>query len=189
MKIYTGSGDEGMTSLLSGERLIKSHERIEAYGDVDELNSVLGVLKSTLPKKNSKLMKEIQQIQSDLFHVGAWLATSRGAPDLATLKKITKKRIKFLETAIDRMSNKLPTLKDFILPGGNGSAAWAQMARTVCRRAERHVVRLSVQASVGKPPTQLRGVIIYLNRLSDYFFVLARYCNKILEKPDVFWNK
>jgi cob(I)alamin adenosyltransferase len=187
MKIYTGTGDRGTTSLFSGERVSKSHVRIEAYGDVDELNAVLGVLVATLPQGQAELAEEIQQIQSDLLHIGAWLATTPTSPSLDVLEKITAAQITSLELAIDRLEEELPALRGFIIPGGHISAAWAHVARTVCRRAERHVVRLSEESSENQ--AALREVIVYLNRLSDYLFVLARYCNQIAGVADILWKK
>lgn len=189
MKIYTGSGDRGKTSLFSGERVTKSHERIEAYGDVDELNSVLGAIVASLPEEETNLIQEIQNIQSDLLHVGAWLATTSESPSLKLIEEITDDHINALEQAIDRMDEKLPPLKDFILPGGHISAAWAHLARTICRRAERHVVRLAATPEENKLTDQLRGVLVFINRLSDYLFVLARYCNRIRGVPDTVWKK
>jgi cob(I)alamin adenosyltransferase len=189
MKIYTGGGDRGKTSLFSGERVNKSDLRVEAYGDVDELNSLLGALLAFLPSGEATLSGEIQRIQSDLLHVGAWLAVTPGSPASSELQSITQEHSKGLETAIDRLEQELPALKDFLLPGGHVSAAWAHVARAVCRRAERHVVRLLAGTDEEEASLQLRGVIMYLNRLSDYLFVLARYCNKIQGQPDTLWKK
>jgi cob(I)alamin adenosyltransferase len=188
-KIYTGTGDRGRTSLFSGERVIKSHERVEAYGDVDELNSVLGGLIAVLPPKESELVTEVQRIQSDLLHVGAWLATTPGSPSCALLKKVGDEHVRLLEKAIDRMEEKLPTLKSFILPGGHISAAWAHVARTVCRRAERKVAQLLDESIEDIKSSPLVGVIAYLNRLSDYLFVLARHCNQVMGIQDLLWEK
>ena len=188
MKIYTGSGDNGTAGLYSGERVLKSHDRIEAFGDVDELNSSLGTLRSVLPGDQIDLINEIKRIQAQLLHAGAWLATSREAPVLSCLQEIREEHIRFLETAIDRIADRLPELKGFILPGGCLAASLAHQARTICRRAERHAVRISVEAQIGRPPKRLRGVLIYLNRLSDYLFVLARYCNFIHNRPDDEWE-
>jgi cob(I)alamin adenosyltransferase len=182
MKIYTGSGDRGRTSLFSGERVSKSNPRVEAYGDVDELNSILGVLLTSLPSNQTRLAKEIQRIQADLFHVGGWLAITPGSPVSGDLKKITEEHSQTLEKAIDRMEKNLPTLRDFLLPGGHISSAWAHMARAVCRRAERRVVGL-------EDAGQLSSVIVYLNRLSDYLFVLARHCNRLQGLTDTIWQK
>jgi cob(I)alamin adenosyltransferase len=187
-RIYTGTGDRGMTSLFSGERVPKSFERVDAYGDVDELNSVLGALVGALPEQISEVGEAIKQIQSDLLHIGAWLATTPQSPSSASLLEITDEQITQLEAAIDRLEGKLPTLGSFIIPGGHTSSAWAHVARTVCRRAERHVVRLILDAPDAHTES-LRGVIVFLNRLSDYLFVLARYCNLVMGVPDTLWNK
>ena len=189
MKIYTGSGDRGKTSLFSGERVSKADLRVEAYGDVDELNSFLGGLIATLPPREAELEEEIRQIQSVLLHIGARLAVTLGSAVSAELEEITEEHSKILEAAIDRIDESLPTLKDFLLPGGHISAAWAHLARTVCRRAERHVVRLSTTQTESEDAEELRNVIVYLNRLSDYLFVVARLCNKIHGLHDTLWKK
>jgi cob(I)alamin adenosyltransferase len=189
MKIYTGSGDRGKTSLFSGERVSKSDLRVEAYGDVDELNSFLAALVAVLSPTEGELAEEIMQIQSVLLHIGARLAVTPGSAVSAELKEITEKHSKELEEAIDRIDENLPALKDFLLPGGHISAAWAHLARTVCRRAERHVVRLSTSQTGPGDSEELRNVIVYLNRLSDYLFVVARLCNKIHGLPDTVWKK
>jgi cob(I)alamin adenosyltransferase len=189
MKIYTGSGDRGMTSLFSGERVKKSYERVEAYGDVDELNSVLGALAAALPGDQDTMVKEIQNIQSDLFHLGAWLATTPDSPTLAKIEKLSTTKIKYLESAIDRIQEGLPPLQAFILPGGHLSAALAHIARTVCRRTERHVVLLRAEYTAKEVTEQFEAVLSYLNRLSDYLFVLARYCNQVRKVNDIPWRK
>ncbi|CAB5122131.1 ATP:Cob(I)alamin adenosyltransferase (EC [Olavius algarvensis associated proteobacterium Delta 3] len=186
MKIYTGTGDQGKTSLFSGERVSKGNARIAAYGDVDELNSILGALAAAAPADHPEIQKEVEQIQSTLFQVGAWLATESESPSMAVLPEIPEREWKSLETAIDRMESKLPTLGGFILPGGHMSAGWAHVARTVCRRAERKVVVLSDTTDA---PDALQPVQVYLNRLSDYLFVLARYCNFLMGVADVPWKK
>jgi cob(I)alamin adenosyltransferase len=187
MKIFTGKGDNGTTGLLSGERVPKSHERINAIGDIDELITTLGLLRVHLPREGEEIGKEIRRIQSDLFHVGALISTWRDSPTLQKLKQIDEEHINFLEAAIDRIDQKLPALEHFILPDGHPSAAWAHFARTICRRAERHVVRLSVEIKVGNPPKVLRWVVVYLNRLSDYLFVVGRYCNYLADIADDLW--
>jgi len=184
MKIYSGSGDNGTTGLLSGERVPKSHERIDAIGDIDELNSALGLLCVYLLKKEEEICLEIRNIQSNLLYVGGVIAIWRNAPYHKNLKQIGKQQVKNLEAGIDRIDKKLTVLDRFILPNGHPSAVWAQFARTVCRRAERKVVRLSVEVKVGRPPKHLRWVIVYLNRLSDYLFVLGRYCNSLAGVTD-----
>ena len=188
IKIYTGSGDKGMTSLFSGERVPKSFLRVEAYGDVDELNSLLGVLVASLPEDAPFIIEELQRIQSILLHVGAWLATSPESSTLDLLQKISEDHWRPLEEAMDRMQEQLGTLKGFILPGGSMPASIAHVARTVCRRAERHVVNLS-QEMTSEGEGKLDGVIVYLNRLSDYLFLLARHMNKSTGVSDIPWKK
>ena len=190
MKIYTQTGDRGKTGLFSGERVPKSHQRIEAYGDVDELNAVLGALRAHLRPDSHELIEELVGIQSELFHIGAWLATTPGSPSAAHLKEISMDCAKDLELSIDRMENGLPPLKDFILPGGHITAAWAHVARTVCRRAERHVVRLSFKSADSEGEEKpYWGVIMFLNRLSDYLFMLARYLNRKEGVDESLWKK
>ena len=187
MKIYTGDGDRGKTSLFSGERVAKCHERIEAYGDVDELNSVMGALGALMQEAAPLLLEQNRRIQSDLFHVGAWLATTPGTARQQSLKEFAVERVGFLESAIDGMEEGLPPLRRFILPGGHLCSAFAQVARTVCRRAERRVVRLFEQAGGALPPSW-RHLLVYLNRLSDYLFVLARIINQLNGVADVPWD-
>ena len=131
MKLYTGTGDKGMTSLFSGERIAKHHHRVETYGDADELNSVLGALAAALDKDHEGLVGEIQTIQSDLFHIGAWLATTPDSPSEEILEAITEDQTRTLELAIDRMEAESSPLSGFILPGGHPTAAWAHVARSV----------------------------------------------------------
>ena len=189
MKIYTGGGDRGKTSLFSGERVAKGHLRIEAYGDVDELNSVLGWLASIIPREQIDLIEELRRIQSDLFHVGAWLATTPGSAATDNLPSIKADFQAALESAIDRMQDQLQPLSGFILPGGHPCAAVAHVARTVSRRTERRVVALAETLETEKIPDDFRRILVYLNRLSDYLFVLARYCNHINGSNDIPWVK
>jgi cob(I)alamin adenosyltransferase len=137
IKIYTRTGDFGKTSLFSGERVNKSHDRIEACGEVDELNAFLGLLVASLPEGYEGIAAEIQTVQSTLFHVGAWLSTTPGSPLLRSLKEIGEEDVRALEHAIDRMEETLSPVMAFILPGGHPVAAMIHAARTVCRRAER----------------------------------------------------
>lgn len=189
MKIYTGTGDRGKTSLFSGERVSKADTRIEAYGDLDELNSIIGALIAALPSESVDLISDLQQIQADIFMISARLATTVDSPAIESLEKIKKKQINFLENAIDRLDNKLPDLKNFILPGGHTSAAWAHVARSVCRRTERHTVLVLEASNAEETTGQLQMALIYLNRLSDYLFVLARECNRIHGHSDIPWKK
>jgi cob(I)alamin adenosyltransferase len=189
MKIYTGTGDRGKTSLFSGERIAKSDDRIEAYGDVDELSSVIGVLISLLPKELEHIQAELRQIQSDLFHMGAWLSTMPDSASTKQLKTITTEPLKRLENSIDQMDADLPTIKSFILPGGHVTASVSHLARTVCRRTERHVIRLHKEKDIDDDVIdQIQKIIIYLNRLSDYLFVFARYLNATFKISDIPWK-
>ena len=188
MKIYTGTGDRGITSLFSGERVPKNNTRVDAYGDIDELNSILGALAANLSDKEA-FIEELQQIQSTLMQLSAWLATRPDSALLESLEEITDDQIAFLEGAIDRLQKRLPVLKGFILPTGHITACWAHVARTVCRRSERKVVPLLNNVPDGKAAAQYRKSLIYLNRLSDYLFVLARHCNHINGYSDKLWKK
>lgn len=185
MKLYTGTGDKGRTSLFSGDRISKADDQIDAYGDLDELNSILGALAAHLSAQE-ELVAELQQIQFTLFQAGAWLATRPGSSAIESLKEITADQIHFLEKAIDRYENALPKLNAFILPGGHITAAWAHVSRTVCRRCERKAVSLMGQSTSAKATEPYQRLLVFLNRLSDYLFVLARHCNHIhgvAEKP------
>lgn len=187
MKIYTGTGDQGKTSLFSGERVSKSDARIDAYGDLDELNSILGALAAHLSGE-AALTAELQQIQSDLFQTGAWLATSPNSSAIESLEELSIDRITFLENAIDRFEKRLPEIRGFILPGGHISAAWAHVARTVCRRCERKVAPLIDQALQSEAGGQYKNLFVYLNRLSDYLFMFARHCNHVHGISDIPWK-
>ena len=190
MKIYTRTGDKGKSSLFSGERIPKNHRRINAYGEVDELNSVIGALKAALPDSSEQLHEQLQAIQSTLFQIGALLATTAGSARARGLKSITAEHTRVVETYIDALQVDLPPLKCFILPGGHMTAAWAHIARTVCRRSERSVVGLAdaMEAEGQGSEGLVAHILIYLNRLSDYFFVLARHCNRVAGIDDVPWQ-
>lgn len=181
MKIYTKTGDEGMTGLFAGPRVSKSDRRICAYGTVDELNAVLGAAQAhAMPEI---LAPMITEIQADLFSVGAELATPD--PDGASMRLLGESEIAKLESWIDRFEEQLPPLRQFILPGGTSAAAMLHWARTVCRRAEREVVFLAEEPMVADCST----VIKYLNRLSDLLFVMARTANFVVGKQDVAWHR
>lgn len=188
MTIYTGTGDQGKTSLFSGERISKSHPRIEVCGELDELNSVLGVVISMLPEHATNFKEELAGIQFVLFQAGAWLSTVAGSGSGEQLAVIDRKRIADLEGAINRMEGELPALKAFVFPGGHLPGALAHVARSVCRRAERRLVALHEQ-SREDPDSQLPIIMILLNRLSDYLFVLARYLNHLHHIPETLWKK
>ena len=168
MKIYTKTGDDGTTSLFSGGRVQKTHLRVEAYGTVDELNSIIGVARSHQPSK--KTNEHLEKVQNQLFHLGADLATPLDAK-ADWVVRMDADSVLWLETAIDTMTADLPALKQFILPGGTLASAQLQVARTVCRRAERVALALSADEAIGE------HVITYLNRLSDWLFTIARWEN------------
>ena len=182
-KIYTKTGDAGDTGLFGGGRVGKDHPRVEAYGDIDELNAVLGMARSVemMPRIDEVLVP----IQRDLFAIGALLATPNPAKMREQLAKarVDDDRIAQLERAIDDGEEELEPLKAFIIPGGTPKAAALHVARTVCRRAERRVVHLRRDANTEIP--QL--VVIYLNRLSDLLFVLARVANRRAGAGEVTW--
>ncbi|PZX50671.1 cob(I)alamin adenosyltransferase [Algoriphagus ratkowskyi] len=179
MKIYTKTGDQGNTSLLGGTRVAKSNLRIDAYGTVDELNSYIGLLRDqSVNEKRTDLLKEIQD---RLFTLGADLATAPGK-DKVKKPDLQLSDIALLEQEMDQMQELLPPLTAFILPGGHQSVSFCHLARTVCRRAE----RLSVELNLIEPVSEL--VIQYLNRLSDYLFVLGRMMALELKVDEVTWN-
>ena len=182
MKIYTKTGDKGKTSLFGGERVWKNDKRIEAYGTVDELNAVLGVAVSNI--ENSEIVQTLQKIQNDLFIVSSDLAAPIGERDIkVTVPRVGVNLIQLLEEKIDYFDSKLPELKQFILPGGTKGSSLLHFARTVCRRAERKVVELSNTVDI------VDYIVIYLNRLSDLLFVLARFENSVSGTPDIKWTK
>lgn len=180
-KIYTLTGDNGTTALVGGKRVDKDDVRVEAYGTVDELNSQIGLLARNPKLTYPGLPELILKIQNKLFNIGSYLAT-----DNQTKKEIwglTDDDVKELETKIDEMSETLPPMKAFILPGGSKLSCLADVCRTVTRRTERRVVTLSKTAPVDPL------VIRYLNRLSDFFFVFARFNNVSNQVEEILWNK
>lgn len=179
MKIYTKTGDRGDTSLFGGQRVPKDALRIEAYGTVDELNSVLGIVRAD--NKEPLIDEILEAIQNELFELGADLATPRSISN-KLVKRIQSKHAQRLERVIDRLDAQLKPLKAFVLPGGSPVAARLHFARTVCRRAERAVVRLSRNEDIGE------DITVYLNRLSDLLFVLARYANLRAGIPETTWK-
>lgn len=187
MTIYTRTGDRGKTGLLSGERVAKDDIRIEAYGSVDELNSTLGALTALLPADRHDLIEMVRGIQADLFAVGSWMSVTPDAPVVKQLQAVEESRVDDLEVQIDTLQAAMPTLTRFILPGGHPTAAWAHVARSVCRRAERHAVRLYRENGDVSAVDVHETILRYLNRLSDYLFVLARYCNFIQDVRDIEW--
>ncbi|HXI11271.1 MAG TPA: cob(I)yrinic acid a,c-diamide adenosyltransferase [Thermoanaerobaculia bacterium] len=178
MKIYTRVGDRGETSLFGGVKVGKGDLRIECYGTVDELNSWIGLVRTMT--SDPDVDGELKRIQSDLFDIGAHLASPEGSIRFAGVEA---SRIADLENAIDQMETSLAPLKNFILPGGASASASLHVARTVCRRAERRVVSLGDPSDIGGT------TIAYLNRLSDYLFVAARFSNQREGVDDVEWKR
>ena len=180
MKIYTKTGDKGETGLFDGTRVPKDAARVDAYGAVDELNAVLGGAIAFL--EDDEIAGVLQQVQCDLFAVGARLADPRlGREGKSEKDRFEADRVTRLEEIIDRFEAGLPPLRQFILPGGSRGGALLHLARTVCRRAERRIVALAREADI--PPV----VITYMNRLSDLLFVLARAANHHAGVPEVAW--
>ncbi len=178
MKIYTKKGDKGETSLFGGKRLSKHHLRIETYGTVDELNAYIGLVRDNVQEDD--LGSLLKKIQDTLFTLGGILASAPGKKPDTLL--ITASDITLLEEAIDQMEEKLPALKNFILPGGHTIVSFCHIARVVCRRAERRAVGLAQEEEVDEI------IISYLNRLSDYLFVLARQLGQDLGVEEVEWK-
>ena len=166
MKIYTRKGDDGTTSLLGGVRVAKHHARIEAYGNVDELNSYIGLLRDLMPE--SKHFPMLLEIQDRLFTIGSHLALDPSHSGKMQLPMLHQEDVKALESAMDAMDEHLPPMKNFVLPGGHTIVSHCHIVRCVCRRAERSIVFLNEQEAVESL------IMEYMNRLSDYFFTLAR---------------
>jgi cob(I)alamin adenosyltransferase len=179
-RVYTRTGDDGTTGLGGGQRVPKDSPRIEAYGTVDELNSQIGVVQSI--GVNEALAESLRGIQNDLFHLGSDLCILEEDKKRLSVPRIEERHVVALERLMDRLSEELAPLENFILPGGCPGAAALHVARTVCRRAERLVIALSRKEPVG-PFT-----VTYLNRLSDALFVMARHENKRRGVPDVLWD-
>ena len=179
MKIYTKTGDKATTALFTGKRVPKHHIRIESYGTIDELNSYLGLLRDQ--KIDSKAKDILALTQNKLFTVGAILATEPNKYNRLKIPRIKASYIELLEHELDRMNEELPEMTHFILPGGHTTVSYCHIARTVCRRAERMISYLHENEPVPE------GVLMYVNRLSDYLFVLARKLSKDLQADEVKW--
>ena len=178
MPIYTGGGDDGATSLFGGERVSKHALRVELMGSIDELSAALGMAVAHLPSAQTELTGLLQRIQSELFVMGADVATPH-EPRAYTIPRITDTHVTALETAIDDATAQLPPLTDFVLPGGTPAATTLHLARAICRRTERIAVALAQEEDLSKP------VLVYLNRLSDLLFTLARLANQQAGTEDV----
>ncbi|VAW57960.1 ATP:Cob(I)alamin adenosyltransferase [hydrothermal vent metagenome] len=176
-KIYTRTGDNGTTGLAGGLRVSKDSLRMQSIGDIDELNSMLGVVVNKCPSEelSARLRENIVSIQHDLFNLGGQLAM----PDYEVLNQ---QRTDWLEESLDQMNEKLTPLKEFILPGGAESACFCNMARTICRRAERSLVALNKEAPVSA------YMLSYINRLSDWLFIASRILNKVEGEAEVYWQ-
>ncbi len=179
-KIYTKTGDKGKTSLIGGTKVSKAHLRIESYGTIDELNSYIGLCKDLLQDEAG--ITTLQEVQDRLFTIGSELACDPDKTTKVSIPDLHETDIVFLEKEIDSMESGLEPLKAFILPGGHPTLSHLHIARTICRRAERCCVRLADETGVD--PT----IIKYLNRLSDYLFVLARYSGHLLNVADIPWK-
>ena len=176
--LYTGTGDNGTTSLVSGHRIAKNDARIEAYGTIDELNSQLGVV-AALPGLPEPEKKMIGWVQNKLFDLGAYLANDNAdAPAGITPDDVIR-----IQAMIDTVDEQLPALNQFVLPGGSVEAAQCHVARTVCRRAERRIITLGQEATVSP------DALIFVNRLSDLLFAMARLANISTNTPEIFWQK
>ncbi|MBK7105894.1 MAG: cob(I)yrinic acid a,c-diamide adenosyltransferase [Ignavibacteriae bacterium] len=179
MKIYTKTGDDGSTSLFGGTRVAKNNIRINAYGTIDELNSVIGI--AIANKISVEVKYELEKIQNTLFQIGSELASPENVKS-DIIKKTSEDDIKYLESLIDKFDEKLPPLNNFILPGGNKSASYLHLARTICRRVERIIVELKEKENINN------NILVYLNRFSDLLFVLARYENFVTSTPEIVWK-
>ena len=179
-KVYTRGGDKGKTSLVGGQRVSKACIRLEAYGTIDELSAHLGLLAAELPEGREQMM--VERIQNCLFNVCTNLATDQSKTPLYPSAHLPEGEIALLEQEVDTIMHELPEAQGFILPGGTREAAQAHVCRTVCRRAERRIVALSEEADVSPEVQQ------YINRLSDYLFVLAKKLNFIAGKQEKIWQ-
>lgn len=178
--VYTKTGDEGTTGLIGGTRVPKTHVRLEAYGTVDELNSYLGLLTTYLNAEEDLCF--VQRVQHKLFSVGSHLATDQEKVDLHNASIITREDVEQMEQEIDKLDELLPPLRAFVLPGGSRGAAICHVCRTVCRRAERRILTLSESCTISPE------LLAYMNRLSDYLFVLSRKVNFEEQKSEIFWD-
>ena len=183
-KLYTRTGDRGQTALYGGRRVPKDHPRVAAYGTIDELNSVLGVAIASIRQR--RLVSVLHAVQNELFNIGAELASDRPVRRRKGQREVfhlDQAKIQWLESLIDEYDARVPSLRTFVLPSGSTAAALLHLARTVCRRAERAVVTLARKDPVNP------AVQIYLNRLCDLLFVLARYVNKTSRQRELPWSK
>ncbi len=179
--IYTRTGDDGTTSLNGGTRVSKTDVRVEAYGSVDELNAQLGLLATYLETEADRGV--LRKVQNDLFAVGAYLATESGRAEERRMQGVSAADVAWLEQAIDEAEDGLPAWRGFVIPGGSRGAAVCHVCRTVCRRAERRILELAKRVEVRSE------VCAYVNRLSDYLFVLSRKLLFIAGEDEIIWKK
>lgn len=179
--IYTRTGDKGKTSLVGGTRVPKTHIRLEAYGTIDELNAQLGLLYTYLIEEDDR--KLILWVQHKLFSVGSYLATDQNNTTLRIESQIADEDVQRLEYAIDEVDGQLSPLRAFVIPGGSRGSAVCQVCRTVCRRAERRILAMAEEHEVAT------NVSAFVNRLSDYLFVLARKMNLLSQTDEIYWDK
>lgn len=184
--IYTKTGDKGMTSLVGGQRVSKTDLRLEAYGTVDELNSQLGLLLTEVSDASDHAL--LNEVQNHLFVVGGYLATDQSTTQLRAQTVVTPAMIESLEKAVDEIDSSLPKLRAFVLPGGTRGASMAHVCRTVCRRAERRILALNNQLKERNEAELDANVLSYMNRLSDFLFVLARKMNIIEGQDEIIWK-
>ena len=180
-RIYTKTGDKGSTSLIGGTKVPKSHIRIESYGTIDELNSYIGLIIANV--QDVKSLDTLKEIQDRLFTIGSKLATDPGKETKMVLPELRDADVEKLENEIDRMDDQLPEMKSFILPGGSTPVAFIHIARCICRRAERICVHMQQDGMHVED-----RVLQYLNRLSDYLFILARYISQVSGIADIPWR-
>jgi cob(I)alamin adenosyltransferase len=181
LKIYTKTGDRGTTSLIGGTKVLKSHIRIESYGTVDELNSWIGVILDHVSDEKSD--KTLRQIQDRLFTIGSSLACDPEKEPKLRIPDLHDEDVRLLEQEIDRMNESLPEMKSFILPGGHPAVSFAHVARCVCRRAERICVGMQAEGM------EVEALVLqYLNRLSDYLFIIARYITHLTGSEEIKWT-
>ncbi len=181
IKIYTKTGDKGSTSLIGGTKVPKSHLRIEAYGTIDELNSYIGLCRDLISDDATRNI--LLEIQDRLFTIGSSLACDPIKEPKMRIPDLKTEDVLLLENEIDRINDTLPPMKSFILPGGHTTVSQIHVTRCVCRRAERCCVRLELESLEVEPI-----ILQYLNRLSDYLFILSRYIAKLLEAPEIAWK-
>ncbi len=176
MKVYTKTGDDGTTSLFSGKRVSKHHTRIKAYGTIDELNAWIGLIRD---QTEGKIQKELVQIQQLLMTIGSQLANDKSDLDF---DGVSTNDVKMLETQIDKMTELLPSLKNFVIPGGHPLVSYTHLARCVCRRAERFITELNEKEPIEKE------IIFFINRLSDYLFTLSRKFTYEMQVEEIKWQ-